>query len=123
MLSELAAWADQPFPSDAELISAMRSPRYSDPHDDAYRDAVAMKIALTEAVKEAAGISTEPARPRSTMTVDESGAVNVYHRPGKVEIRMSTGGEGPTLEEEAEAQAKRPVSPFTIQSGMFKPEQ
>lgn len=118
--NDLVVWANQPFPSDAELIAAMSSPRYSDPHDQAYRDAVEMKIALTETMKESAGI-TEPTRIGPNTVSVEGGEMKVQPRAGKMTLYMTTGGEGPTLQEEAALQEKRSLPAFTKPTGPVKP--
>ena len=43
----LDVWASQPFQSNAEQQTAFASPRYKDPQDQAFRDAVAAKLAIT----------------------------------------------------------------------------
>ena len=43
----LDMWAKQPFQSNAEQRAAFTNPRYKDPQDQAYRDAVASKLAIT----------------------------------------------------------------------------
>jgi hypothetical protein len=45
--SNLAAWRNQPWESKAEEIASLASPRYSDPNDEAYREACYHKTYLS----------------------------------------------------------------------------
>ena len=46
--TDLGAWARIPFSSDYEMVAAMQSERYRSHHDQAFRDAVAAKIAVSQ---------------------------------------------------------------------------
>jgi hypothetical protein len=95
---DLAKWSNQPWESDAERIAAFSSPRYSDPYDSAYRDAVIHKTHL----------SMSTAEPDSNIRVG-NGPNQVYvETPGSNTLRE-------IMSEEEIARDFSPATPAEIQ--------
>ncbi len=120
--NDLVSWANQPWESPAERIASYGSARYKDPQDQGFRDAVAMKEALTEQVLAEAGLISEPTKPGLSTTIVEGGELKVQPRTRGGMIVMDTGGNGPTLEEELKAFESKPLPSFTQPTGSTKPE-
>src|SRR2546428_13132980 len=74
--TSLDYWSAQPFQSRAEQQAAFSSPRYADPADEAYRQAVAAKLS----------ISSYDGEPRVSYS---TGAQATRGTVGHAEIRMT----------------------------------
>lgn len=114
--TDLQVWAGQPFESNAEQQAAFASRRYKDPQDQAYRDAVASKLAIT----------SYPDQPRTAFVGSALSSTGADLRGGRIE---AVGGEMKHSElvveqsvgpEEGRTHSSQTIEPFATRKDLIR---